>query len=56
VLGRILALHLRDDAVLDAERCYVDSPALDLVARMHGRAWYARSSDLFEIGRPKKPA
>jgi flavin reductase (DIM6/NTAB) family NADH-FMN oxidoreductase RutF len=53
VIGRILALHLRDDAVMDAERCYVDTPALDLIARMHGRGWYARASDLFEIGRPK---
>ncbi len=52
IIGRILALHLRDDAVLDAERCHVDTPALDLIARMHGRGWYARSTDLFQIGRP----
>jgi flavin reductase (DIM6/NTAB) family NADH-FMN oxidoreductase RutF len=52
VIGRILALHLRDDAVLDAERCHVDTPSLDLIARMHGRGWYARSTDLFQIGRP----
>lgn len=52
VIGRVLALHLRDEAVLDAERCYVDTPALDLIARMHGRGWYAHSRDLFEIGRP----
>jgi flavin reductase (DIM6/NTAB) family NADH-FMN oxidoreductase RutF len=52
VIGRILAMHLRDDAVLDRERCHVDTPALDLIARMHGRGWYARSSDLFQIGRP----
>lgn len=55
VIGRILALHLRDDAVMDAERCYVDTPALDLIARMHGRGWYARSRDLFEVGRPRTP-
>jgi len=55
VIGRVLAMHLRDDAVLDAERCYVDTPALDLVARMHGRGWYARARDLFEIGRPRTP-
>lgn len=52
VIGRVLALHLCDAAVLDAERCHVDTPALDLVARMHGRGWYARARDLFEIGRP----
>jgi flavin reductase (DIM6/NTAB) family NADH-FMN oxidoreductase RutF len=52
VIGRILALHLRDDAVMDGERFYVDTPALDLIARMHGRGWYARANSLFEIGRP----
>lgn len=52
VIGRVLALHLRGDAVLDAERCHVDAPALDLIARMHGRGWYARSTDLFQITRP----
>lgn len=55
VIGRILALHLRDDAVIDAERCHVDTPSLDLIARMHGRGWYARARDLFEIGRPRTP-
>jgi flavin reductase (DIM6/NTAB) family NADH-FMN oxidoreductase RutF len=55
VIGRVLALHLRDDAVMDVERCYVDTPALDLIARMHGRGWYASSRDIFEIGRPKPP-
>jgi flavin reductase (DIM6/NTAB) family NADH-FMN oxidoreductase RutF len=52
VIGQIQALHLRDDVVLDVERCYVDTPSLDLIARMHGRGWYARSTDLFQIGRP----
>jgi flavin reductase (DIM6/NTAB) family NADH-FMN oxidoreductase RutF len=54
VIGQIQALHLRDDVVLDAERCYVDTPSLDLIARMHGRGWYARSTDLFQIGRPDR--
>jgi flavin reductase (DIM6/NTAB) family NADH-FMN oxidoreductase RutF len=52
VIGQVLVLHLEDGALLDAERHYVDTPALDLIARMHGRGWYARSTDLFEIGRP----
>ncbi|MCW8087104.1 flavin reductase family protein [Sabulicella glaciei] len=52
VIGEVLALHLEDHAVLDAARCHVDTPSMDLVARMHGRGWYARSTDLFEIGRP----
>jgi flavin reductase (DIM6/NTAB) family NADH-FMN oxidoreductase RutF len=51
VLGRILALHVADEAVLDAERCYIDTPKLDLVGRMHGGGWYARTTDRFELPR-----
>lgn len=51
VLGRVLALHVRDDAVLDRERCYIDTPKLDLVGRMHGAGWYARTTELFEVKR-----
>lgn len=51
VLGRILAMHVRDDAVLDAAKCYIDTPRLGLVGRMHGRGWYARTTDRFEMPR-----
>ncbi len=51
VLGRIVAMHIADEAVLDAERCYIDTPKLDLVGRMHGRGWYTRTRDQFEIPR-----
>lgn len=51
LLGRVLALHVRDDAVLDRERCYIDTPKLDLVGRMHGAGWYARTTELFEVKR-----
>src|SRR5580693_82799 len=51
VLGRVLAMHVRDDLVLDAAKHYIDTPKLKLIGRMHGRGWYARSSDLFEMPR-----
>ena len=51
VVGRVLAMHVRDDAVLDRDRCYIDTPSLHLIGRMHGAGWYARTSDLFEIKR-----
>jgi flavin reductase (DIM6/NTAB) family NADH-FMN oxidoreductase RutF len=51
VLGRILAMYIRDDVVIDAAKCYVDTPKLKLIGRMHGRGWYARTSDLFEMPR-----
>lgn len=51
VLGRVLAMHVADRAVLDAGRCYIDTPKLDLIGRMHGAGWYARTTDLFEMQR-----
>lgn len=51
VLGRILAMHIADHAVIDAQRCYVDTPKLDLVGRMHGGGWYTRTRDAFELPR-----
>lgn len=51
VLGRVLALHIRDEAVIDAGNGYVDTASLGLVGRMHGTGWYARTTDLFEMPR-----
>ncbi len=51
VLGRIVMMHIDDSAMLDAERHYVDTPALKLVGRMHGGGWYARTTDRFEVKR-----
>jgi hypothetical protein len=44
-------MHVRDEAVLDAAKCYIDTPRLNLVGRMHGRGWYARTTDRFEMPR-----
>jgi flavin reductase (DIM6/NTAB) family NADH-FMN oxidoreductase RutF len=51
VLGKVLAIHVNDEFVLDAERCYVDTPKLELIGRMHGAGWYARTTDRFEMPR-----
>lgn len=51
VLGRVLALHVRDDCVLNAEKYYIDTPRLDLLGRMHGRGWYTRTRDRVDIPR-----
>lgn len=51
VLGRVLAMHVRDDAVIDPAKHYIDTPKLKLIGRMHGSGWYARTSDLFEVPR-----
>jgi flavin reductase (DIM6/NTAB) family NADH-FMN oxidoreductase RutF len=51
VLGRVVAMHVRDDAVIDASKNYIDTPRLNLIGRMHGAGWYARTTDLFEMPR-----
>jgi len=51
ILGRVLAMHVRDEFVLDEAAHYIDTPKLRLLGRMHGRGWYARTSDLFEMPR-----
>jgi len=51
VLGRVVAVHIQDDCVLDAAKCYVDTPKMNLVGRMHGRGWYARTTDRVEVPR-----
>ncbi len=51
VMGKVLAMHVRDDCVLDPVKCYIDTPKLDLIGRMHGRGWYARTTDRFDLPR-----
>jgi flavin reductase (DIM6/NTAB) family NADH-FMN oxidoreductase RutF len=51
VLGEVLHFHIRD-ALIKGDRLHVDTPAMGLVARMHGAGWYARSTDLFQLERP----
>ena len=52
VIGEVLAVHVDDAYLLDAAQGYVDTPKLHLIARMHGRGWYARNPELFEMTRP----
>lgn len=52
ILGRILLAHVRDDCVLDASRCYIDTPKLGLIGRMHGGGWYIRTTDWLHMPRP----
>jgi flavin reductase (DIM6/NTAB) family NADH-FMN oxidoreductase RutF len=51
VLGRVIAMHIDDDCVLDPAKFYVDTPKLGLVGRMHGRGWYARTTDRLDVPR-----
>lgn len=52
VLGQVLATHIEDKYLLDADRCHIDTCAFQLVARMHGRNKYSRTMDQLEMERP----
>lgn len=52
VVGRVLTAHVADEYVLDARRAHIDTPRLDLIARLHGSGWYARTTDTFQLERP----
>lgn len=52
VIGTVVRMHIVDRFVMDADRCHVDTPALNLIGRMHGSGWYTRSQDLFQLDRP----
>jgi flavin reductase (DIM6/NTAB) family NADH-FMN oxidoreductase RutF len=47
ILGRIVMLHVRDEAVLDPERLHIDAANMDLIGRMEG-AQYTLTRDKFE--------
>ena len=51
VVGRIVAIHVADGYVRDAQRGHIDTPGLDLVARTFG-AGYVRTRDTFDLVRP----
>ena len=49
-IGRVIHIHIRDGLV-DPQKFYVQTDKMRLIGRMHGRGWYARTSDLFEMDR-----
>lgn len=51
VLGEVLGLTLRMEAVQNAGRHHVDTARLDLIGRMGGRGGYTTTRDAFEIRR-----
>jgi flavin reductase (DIM6/NTAB) family NADH-FMN oxidoreductase RutF len=48
VLGRVLMVHVKDEAVIDSTRLYIDAAQLDLIGRMEGN-WYARTTSRVEV-------
>ena len=55
VIGRVVQLHIASEFLEgDAARPRVRTAELGLIGRMHGRGWYARTTDLFEMDRPEE--
>ena len=52
VIGQVIAIHVEDRFVIDADRGHIDTPSLGLIGRMHGSGWYTRTQDLFQMDRP----
>lgn len=52
IIGEVKAIHIADACLLNPERGHVDTPALGLIARMHGAGWYAHAPQMFELERP----
>lgn len=52
VVGRIVMAHVADAVVIDKDKCYIDTPKLHLIGRMHGTGWYTKSDDQFQLKRP----
>ncbi|THF87727.1 flavin reductase family protein [Deinococcus sp. KSM4-11] len=51
LLGEVLGVTIRTEAVLDAGKQYLDTASLDLIGRMGGRGGYATTRDAFTIDR-----
>ena len=47
VMASVLAMHIDDEHVKDAERCYIDGSRFDAIGRMESPGWYARTGDRF---------
>src|SRR5262249_21783279 len=49
-IGRVLHIHNLDEFV-DLNKMHVHTEKMRLIGRMHGRGWYARTTDLFLMDR-----
>ena len=52
VVGEVIEMHIRADLV-DREKLRIHGERLLAIGRMHGRGWFCRTRDLFELVRPR---
>jgi flavin reductase (DIM6/NTAB) family NADH-FMN oxidoreductase RutF len=49
VVARVIAVHVADEAVLNAERCHIDTAKLQLIGRMQSPGGYTRTREAFSM-------
>ncbi|UUC96742.1 flavin reductase family protein [Comamonas sp. C11] len=49
VVAHVVGMHILDEAIVDAERCYIDTSKLQLIGRMESPGWYTRTHDRFKL-------
>jgi len=49
VVADVVAVHIADEAVIDAERCHIDTARLQLIGRMQSPGGYVRTGDTFTM-------
>lgn len=52
VIGNVVAIHVADSAILNPERCHIDTEGLDLIGRTRSPGGYVRTNDRFEMVTP----
>lgn len=56
LVSHVVGLHIADEAVIDASRCYVDAEKLHVIGRMESPGSYVRTSDRFRMDVPSLQA
>ena len=54
IIGRVNVIHIKDDAVMDQDQCYIDAQKLDSIGRMHGAGWYTEMKTWFQMRTPPR--
>lgn len=50
IIGEVVHLQIRDE-LIDRQKLYINTEALQVIGRMHAPSWYTRTRDLFKIHR-----
>lgn len=51
VIGEVIVTHVHDEFIADVNRLHLDTPAMNLVGRIHGPGNYVRVTDTFNVPR-----